>query len=189
LGVRRPVPSNVEEFVADWDDFVVSCIVRKSPPNTSPEVITDLRSEVILRVIERDVITRYDGRKGASFGTYLWAVVENMLRDYWAKEHRVQARRVELSDEVIMEHISVSDSVRDDQVRAAEARILRDKVRRKLEGRPRLMRTFDMMLAGYGQREIASLTGWPETAVYSYVRRLRSAGRSVLQEGACTSCG
>ena len=184
-GSRRAVPNSIDEFVKDWDDFLVACILKRSPRGVDTDRVTDLRSEVILLVIERDIIGKFKGR--SSFGTYLWAVVTRLLSDIFEKEAHFPGQREELSDEVIMEHLAGANELHQSQQLAVEARMLRDKVRRRIEARPRLVRTFDMLLAGYRQREIAAVTGWPESTVYSYVRRLRQAGRSTFEEGqACT---
>jgi len=78
----------MEEVFRDWDHRITMTIANSGVPYDS---IEDVKGEIYLSMIRRDICGKYDPTRAKCFSTYLYKVVHSLIgnhfRDYQRKKH------------------------------------------------------------------------------------------------------
>lgn len=198
--MEQRVPRDLEELLALYDHFITVCLYRVARGAIQPDAVEDLKQRVLLRVVEKQYLERYDPNK-ANFATYLFWLIRSVAVNAFERSAR---------DPVNQQSISLNSAVKSEQVRAAFAAFADDSAERsrvatefldrlavRLEGitlakqkdapfvtlpdgrvqRRGLATVLAFMREEYAAYEIAATIGVSKNVVMNYMKRIQKEAK------------
>lgn len=175
MGQATGVPATVEDLIGRYERYIEGCIRKIGRGRVAQQDMEDYKQEILLRVLEKDCIQKYDASK-ATFPTYLFTFVRTIVINRYERQRRDPLVQSVGSDALMMTFEPLVD-------RSFEARQiaydLADRLEERLEEMqqgPRtaqLPRTFRLMRADHRTGEIAKEIGVTPSCVSDYIKRIK----------------
>lgn len=164
----------MEDVYRDWDSKIARTIIDAGVPF---DLVDDVKSEIYLSMVRRDLCSRFDPTRAKSFSTYLYKIVHSLILNQFRNLHRKKSIPVEsvtylgtgteLEDSGLFSEVMYSYDTLEaiEQLSFVEA-LLREldqqpsqKVIRGKSGELSLQKAVLMVLDGYSVRDIADSIG------------------------------
>ncbi|VVB50707.1 Sigma-70 region 2 [uncultured archaeon] len=75
----------MEDVYRDWDSKIAKTILMAGIPSES---VDDIKSEIYLSMVRRDLCSKFDPERARSFSTYLYTIVHSLIANEMRKYHR-----------------------------------------------------------------------------------------------------